>query len=617
MGIGRVCIRSAAVLITVAGLSACGDDGSVDVGGSSPSLGGGGDTPPVSANLYCDEDAPAQAADSRDAITQSTAIDGTTIDVAMTLYTPALEAGECAPLIVQSHGFGGSRITDLDDVPDDANASELATREAWKAGYFVVSFDQRGFGETGGSVKVENPDFEGRDTRAVIDYAVAELGGHLAYRRGDPVIGALGLSYGGGFQLVASGIDPRIDAIVPAATWYDLTYSLAPNDTPKTVWLDLLVLLGVTGAEGALDPFLYEGFLQAQFGSISDDILDEVRGNGLNAFCDGLRPSEGVPRVDAFIVQGVNDTLFNMNEAVRNAQCLRAAGNDVRLLVQRTGHILPLFQAVQGAFGFDLDPRVVCGNATYDTSERMLSFLDEKLRGVPARPAIDANCFVQDDTHGIVTDDIPIGGARYSIPATTLTTGPVVETVVNVLQGLQVNGSPLLPTIAESLGMTVANLFDTLEALLTNPAEIDSVLTDEVLQLLPPELLNELTAPSRELFLFTADQPMTLAGIPMADLQLDSTADDAIVFVGLGVKRRGETRIDLINTQVAPLRGHSDGNYAQPLVGVSTHLQAGDEVYLMAYGFHNQYYLSFNRLPRVVTLSGAVDLPLLPDDPRP
>ena len=96
-------------------------------------------------------------------MTQSTDIDGQTIDVAMTLYTPALEAGECAPLIVQSHGFGGSRITDLDEAPDDANASELATREAWQAGYFVVSFDQRGFGETGGSVKVENPDFEGRD----------------------------------------------------------------------------------------------------------------------------------------------------------------------------------------------------------------------------------------------------------------------------------------------------------------------------------------------------------------------------------------------------------------------------------------------------------------------
>lgn len=110
---------------------------------------------------------------------------------------------------------------------------------------------------------------------------------------------------------------------------------------------------------------------------------------------------------------------------------------------------------------------------------------------------------------------------------------------------------------------------------------------------------------------------MTLAGIPMADLTVESAADDPIVFVGLGLKRQGETRIDLINTQITPLSGHADGVYQQPLVGVSTRLDPGDEVYLMVYGFHNQYYLSFNRLPRVVTLSGSVDLPLLPDSIRP
>ncbi|ERJ19819.1 Putative ABC transporter ATP-binding protein [Salinisphaera shabanensis E1L3A] len=303
----------AIVVMALVGLVGCGDDDAsinLSVDGQNGGQNGGdeGGTPPASTLLYCQDDAPALDAGRVDTVTQSTDIDGQTIDVAMTLYTPALEEGECAPLIVHSHGFGGSRITNLDDVADDSNASDVATRNAWQSGYFVVSFDQRGFGETGGSVKVENPDFEGRDTRAVIDHAIEQFEGHLAYRRGEPVIGALGLSYGGGFQLVGAGVDPRIDAIVPAATWYDLTYSLAPNDTPKTVWLDLLVLLGVVGAEGALDPFLYEGFLQAQFGNISDDILTEVRGNGLNAFCEGLRPSEGVPRVDAFFVQGVNDT---------------------------------------------------------------------------------------------------------------------------------------------------------------------------------------------------------------------------------------------------------------------------------------------------------------------
>jgi len=586
---------------------------------------GGDVSPPEPSAMLCDSDAPALEAGSRDVTIQSTDIDGNTIDVALSVFTPELVEGECAPVIIKSHGFGGSRLTSLSDVSDDDNAANIATRNAWQSGYFVVTFDQRGFGDTGGSVMVENPGFEGRDTKAVVDYAANNLGGHLASRRGDPVIGALGLSYGGGFQLVGAAVDPRFDAIVPSATWYALPYSLNPNGVPKTVWLDLLVLLGVTGSQGALDPFLYNGFLQSQGGFITDDVIDEVRGNGLNAFCEGMRvDGSGVPDVDAFLVQGVNDTLFNMNEAVRNAQCLRTAGNDVRLLVQRTGHILPLFQDVMGAFGFDLDPTVKCGDTTYDTSERMLSFLDEKLRDMPAEPPVDKNCFVQDDDHGIVTNDIPIGGRNITITEQPFTTGPVVETVVNVLQGLQQNGG-LLPEIVQSLGMTVGNLLETVTNLLTNPADIGSILTEDVLKLLPPDLLAELTAPAREIPLFTAEQPMTLAGVPTADLVFSTATDDGegseggagkaadpIAFVGLGVRRAGDnTGVKLINNQIAPLRG--TGEYQQQLVGVSTHLDTGDEVFLLAYGFHNQYFLSFNKIPRAVRLKGSVDLPLTPD----
>lgn len=619
-----VCLFAGLALALCLTLAGCSGDDDVSFGKNTPNAdhGGndsGGDTPgtedPATPTMLCADDAPATAASSMDATTQSTGADGQTINVAMTVFTPALDEGECAPLIIKSHGFGGSRLASLDDVDDDDNAANVATRDAWRSGYYVIAFDQRGFGETGGTVMVENPDYEGRDTRAVVDYAEAQLGGHLAYRDGDPLVGALGLSYGGGFQLVGAGVDPRFDAIVPAATWYALPYSLNPNGVPKTVWLDLLVALGVSGAQGNLDPFLYEGFLQAQTGRISDDIVDQISGNGLNAFCEGPR-NEGVPRVDVFLVQGVTDTLFNMNEAVRNARCLRAAGNDVRVLVQRTGHILPIFQNVMDAFGFDLDPEVQCGDTRYETSERMLSFLDEKLRGRMADPPVDANCIVQDDDHGIVADAIPVGGSRYPVEDTSFTTGPVVETVASVLNGLIANGD-LLPTVADALGMTVDNLLGALQNLPTDPAQASSFLTNEVLSVLPPALLNELTAPAREIPLFTADRAMTLAGVPTADLALSAVGDqtgatDPIVFVGLGVRRAGDdTAVELINDQIAPLRG--SGEYAQPLVGVSTRLQAGDTVYLMAYGFHNQYYLSFNKIPEAVQLSGSVDLPLLSD----
>ena len=574
-------------------------------------------TPPGTSPMLCEEDAPAVKASSEDAVTQSTDIDGNTIDVHMTIFTPDLEEGECAPLIIQSHGFGGSRLTSLeDDVSDDSNASEVATRNARRAGYFVISFDQRGFGDTGGKVMVENPDFEGQDIKAVLDYAETNLGGHLAYRRGDPVVGALGLSYGGGFQLVGAGVDTRFDAIVPAATWYALPYSLNPNNTPKTVWLELLILLGVTGSGFQLDDFLYEGFLQAQFGEISPDVIDSVTGNGLDAYCENMRAVGGVPQVDAFLVQGVNDTLFNLNEAVRNAQCLRGAGNDVRLLAQRTGHILPLFQAVQGAFGFDLDATVTCGNATYETSERMLSFLDEKLRGAMAEPPVDENCFVQDEDNGIVTDEIPIGGERFTIPDTPMTTGPLAETVITLLQK---TGNGFLATVLEKVGETVGNTLEAVVKLVTDPANIGNVLTNDVLQAVEPELLAQLTAPARQIELFTVDKPMALAGIPTADLFVEGPSElDPIVFVGLGVRRNGESDAEttLINDQIAPLRGSESGEYKQQLVGVSTQLEPGDTVKLMLYGFHNQYYLSFDRVPVPVTLFGTVKLPLTPTETR-
>ena len=61
-------------------------------------------------------------------------------------------------MIMHSHGWGGSRTTDA-----------AAFKRFLDAGYGVLSFDQRGFGESGGHAYVENPDVEGHDVRALVD----------------------------------------------------------------------------------------------------------------------------------------------------------------------------------------------------------------------------------------------------------------------------------------------------------------------------------------------------------------------------------------------------------------------------------------------------------------
>ena len=59
------------------------------------------------------------------------------------------------PMVLHSHGWGGSRTT-------DPGAFAYLT----DAGFGVLSFDQRGFGESGGKAHIENPDVEGKDVQA-------------------------------------------------------------------------------------------------------------------------------------------------------------------------------------------------------------------------------------------------------------------------------------------------------------------------------------------------------------------------------------------------------------------------------------------------------------------
>jgi ABC-2 type transport system ATP-binding protein len=68
-----------------------------------------------------------------------------------------LEKGQTYPLVLQGHGYGGSRNVEPTDF-------QQRLRDA---GYYVISIDERGFGESSGTVRVMDPDFEGRDLIAI------------------------------------------------------------------------------------------------------------------------------------------------------------------------------------------------------------------------------------------------------------------------------------------------------------------------------------------------------------------------------------------------------------------------------------------------------------------
>src|SRR5690349_22440070 len=112
-------------------------------------------------------------------------------------------------MIMHSHGWGGSRSTSASDFTKFLDA-----------GYGVLSFDQRGFGESGGTAYVENPTVEGRDVTRLVRL-VARLRWVRQDAPGDPRLGAIGGSYGGGYQFLAAFEQlrrqgrPVFDALAP------------------------------------------------------------------------------------------------------------------------------------------------------------------------------------------------------------------------------------------------------------------------------------------------------------------------------------------------------------------------------------------------------------------
>ena len=120
---------------------------------------------------------------------RATSFDGT--QIAYTTFFPdSASASSPVPVIMRTHGWGGSRET----------TATGFVQQLLDNGYGVLTFDSRGFGESGGTVEIDSPDFEARDASALIDVLQADP--RVAKKKGDPQIGMSGGSYAGGIQWV-------------------------------------------------------------------------------------------------------------------------------------------------------------------------------------------------------------------------------------------------------------------------------------------------------------------------------------------------------------------------------------------------------------------------------
>lgn len=534
------------------------------------------------------------------------------------------------PLVLHGHGFGGQRETD----PTGTQLQRLLDN-----GYAVISIDQRGFNESSGTVRVMDPNFEGRDLLQILDWAESHLD-YLAHDRqpgGDfnLAAGATGGSYGGMYQLLLHNIDPqhRLDVLTPDITPHDLTYSLSPNGTIKSAWALLLVVGGESGANqpllAGLDPAIKETLLRgAVFNVIHQGALPFFYYHSAAYFLDALPAEQQAPMdfltapiaggleyefaalqpepVDILFSQGIRDTLFNFNEGWQNFQGYRALGGDVRLMGHESGHILPEIaglldqlgplaegvaplQDLLNSLGLDLPElqqaggAAACGDLGRD--DAVLVFLNEKLE--PPR------------AEQVAEDVIAAVDRLQEEICLPLKDGDAVWRTVN-----QIDDENRVQATVAATPVPVPNSLLGLTGLLA-PTFIP-------LENLPDDLVGVAGIGALDVTL-----SLPLLGVPAycdeaVDLpeELPATGCDAIVHVGWGA-RIGSAAPRLIDDQITPLRGL--GHHQVDMVGVAEALEEGEELGLLVYGYHLQYLSSLSRdvLVPAVNISGTVQVPVL------
>ena len=289
------------------------------------------------------------------------------------LYKPhAASPSARVPAILTTNGFGGSKS-------DQAGLGEAFA----KRGYAVLSYTGLGFPDSGCKISLDDPAVDGKAATSLVTFLGG--GGSAAYTSSrvgsttggpgtvavdftmldnpathDPRLGMIGGSYGGQIQFATAAVDSRVDTLVPLITWNDLRYSLAPNNTSltrgvtyanstpgteKLGWTGLFFGVGILdGLQGsAVDPARNVGcpnfVLEACQAKATLDTLGYPTSSTYQ-LTDRVSVSHYVDKVQVptFLIQGENDTLFNLQEATATYRSLKARGVPVTMAWQSWGH---------------------------------------------------------------------------------------------------------------------------------------------------------------------------------------------------------------------------------------------------------------------------------------
>lgn len=430
--------------------------------------------------------------------------DGTRI--AASLFVPEVD-GE-RPAVLMTHGWGGTR----------ADRRPLAEYYA-SHGYVVLTYDSRGFGESGGVVGVDGPNEVG-DARRLVTW--------LAHRDAvttdgpeNPRIGMDGYSYGAGIQLMTAIVDDRLDALVPRWGWHDLRFSNDPNRVLKWAWFYGLYL---SGRES--------GVLGGRFSELSEQaVRTEAASEELREFWRSRSPVGRLGCIDAptLLISGWDDRLFTPNEAFANFRGLRDTGTDARIVMYDYGHDF-----------------VDSGNPTERqrryANDAALAWMDAHLR---PRASDDAD-------RASACDDPGADGAEEAAAI-----------------------APDVPVV--SLYRSQAEAFETYDHLPGGETAVplSAGAPDDASRVRPPGEGG--TSAEAATFDFTVDDPVDVVGVPRLWLSARPTGDvDAAPHLfGALVHVTPDGEETVIKDQIAATPVESEGLLAFDLIGVERRIPAG------------------------------------------
>ena len=254
-----------------------------------------------------------------------TSYDGTLIRLHWFPLSVRSGTSTTAPTVLMGPGWGESGST---DTSSSGLFGSLDIASLWKAGYNVMTWDPRGFGKSKGTIEIDSPTVEAHDVSQIISW-VSRQKGVETDGVGDPRMGMVGASYGGGIQFGTAATDCRVDAIAPMIAWHSLATSLAKNSTPKVGWSG--ILMGAAGGRN-LDPKITA--------ANADATTKGTTSAASERFFASRGPASLLSKVTVptLIIQGTVDDLFTLAEGTANYEALKKAGTTVSMVWFCGGH---------------------------------------------------------------------------------------------------------------------------------------------------------------------------------------------------------------------------------------------------------------------------------------